>query len=225
MTKYDEFGRPIYETAEEYNKAHKKGNSSRTYDSPEGDAYKHKPMKTTYHSQRMVRRNTNSKGVKKSKLLIIGIAVYFIAMIVFLSFNMVRRSVDSSYEVIPENVGDVIVNVGDESGEFLGDDTTPLSEGFETFSYNEQTYSLPTTMEEIEKMGFTLEEEYDETYMIPMEYEENLILNDEDHSEEGSFYDSYEWAYYGEKEIHFVCITFWNGVISNVGIEKRVIEE
>ncbi len=74
-------------------------------------------------------------------------------------------------------------------------------------------------------MGFTLEEEYDETYMIPMQYEENLILNDEDHSEEGSFYDSYEWAYYGEKEIHFVCITFWNGVISNVGIEKRVIEE
>jgi len=41
MAKYDEFGRPIYETAEEYNKAHRTESSTYTYDSPEGDAYNH----------------------------------------------------------------------------------------------------------------------------------------------------------------------------------------
>ena len=64
-------------------------------------------------------------------------------------------------------------------GEYIGDDSTPLPEGFETFSYNGQSYTLPTTMEEIYTMGFTLEEMYDENYILPTEYEESLILNDE----------------------------------------------
>ena len=32
MAKYDDFGRPIYETAEEYNRAHKTAGSAYTYD-------------------------------------------------------------------------------------------------------------------------------------------------------------------------------------------------
>ena len=39
MAKLDDFGRPIYETAEEYNKAHKGGVCPRTYDSPKVASY------------------------------------------------------------------------------------------------------------------------------------------------------------------------------------------
>ncbi len=295
MPKYDEFGRPIYETAEEYNRAHRTGSNSRTYDSPEGKAYTRKPMKKTY-DHRMAGQFANRTRKKKSKVMIIGIGIYFIAMIVFLSFNMVRNSYGNRYEDVPEDVDDIVINVGDEQGEFLGDDTIPLPEGFETFSYNGQMYSLPATMEEISEMGFTLEEAYEGDYMLPTDSEETLILNDEDgffaamirvsnytgeeisigksqvdyfyienpaahyaeeadvpdfvfgegltfessyeeveayfgipyyhyedHSEEDSFYDGYEWAYYGEDENHFVSITFWNGVIADVGIEKRIV--
>lgn len=296
MPNYDEFGRPIYETAEEYNKAHKRG-SYRTYDSPEGDAYVHKPMKKAYHAQRTVGQSGAKKGLKKSKLIIIGVAIYFIVMMVFLLFHIARSSFVERYEeAVPEH----LVVVGDEDEDFeeyIGDDSTPLPEGFETFSYNGQTYSLPTTMEEIFQMGFVLEEEYDENDMMPAEYEETMILNDkdgymaamiqvcndmdeeiplskcrvnffyvensaaydeegtvpvfvfgdgltfesiyeeieayfgvpyyhyQDHSEDGYFYDSYQWEYYGEEEVHFVSITFWNGVIADVGIEKRIMAQ
>lgn len=297
MAKYDEFGRPIYETAEEYNKAHKRGNYSRTYDNPEGNAYKHETIKKTYSNQRGTGQYASQTSFK-TKSMIIGIAVCVITMVVILvfSFSMVR----SSYGVAEEPLEDWvdIEEVVDAEEEYIGDDTTPLPEGFETFSYNGQTYSLPTTMEEIFKMGFTLEEEYYEhtNTMIPPEYDDTLSLNNEDgtmvamvrvsnytdeemplskcqvsyfyienpvaydeeatvpdfvfgdgltlessyeeveayfgvpyyhyedHSEEDCFYDSYQWEYYGEKEIHFVSITFWNGVISDVGIEKQVIE-
>ena len=38
-------------------------------------------------------------------------------------------------------------------------------------------------------------------------------------------YDSYEWAYYGEDEIQYVNVTFWNGMIENVAIEKKAYED
>ena len=43
-----------------------------------------------------------------------------------------------------------------------------------------------------------------------------------DYSEEDYAYESYEWAYYGDEEIHYVSITVWNGVISEINIEKRI---
>ncbi|MBQ6843685.1 MAG: hypothetical protein IJO60_03495 [Agathobacter sp.] len=298
MAKYDDFGRPIYETAEEYNQAHKTGDHSRTYDSPEGNAYKHNPAKNIYLNQKSKRRNMSRTGAKKSNSVIFRLAICMICCIVgaLIGFNTVRNSVGSIYEVVPENVEDVVINTDDEYAEFNGGDETPLPDGFETFSYNGQVYSLPTTMEEIAQMGLSLEEPFDEMYMIPTDYEETLMLNNEDglmsamirvsnytgeeiplgkcqviyfyienpvayneeavvpdfvfgggctfnssyeelesyfgtpyshyedHSEEGYYYDSYQWAYYGEDETHFVNVTFWNGAISNVEIEKRVIE-
>lgn len=292
MTKYDDFGRPIYETAEEYNRAHRSETNTRTYDNM-GDAYNSKSRKRTYRTQRTTGQYTKRNTSKKTKGLLIGIAVYVSVIIVVLLFNLVGSFEDGSYE---DNITAVEEAVVDVDGEYIGDDSTPLPEGFETFSYNDQSYTLPATMEEIYTMGFVLEEMYDENYILPTEYEESLILNDEngyagmigisnytgeeiplgkaqvnyfyienpsayefneertlpdfvfgdgftfessyeeleayfgvpyyhyeEHSEEGSFYDSYEWVYYGEDEIHFVSITFWNGVISNVGIEKRLI--
>ena len=294
MAKYDDFGRPIYETAEEYNRAHRAENNTHIYDSPESDAHKHQTIKNTYRNPHGAEQYTKQKRLKKSTVLIIGVAICFIAMVLFLMFNMVRgstgvREPENNWVNIEEEVVDV-------EEEYLGDDTTPLPEGFETFSYNGQIYSLPATFTEINQMGFSLEEAYNENYMLPSEYEETLVLNDkdgymaamicvsnhtseaisldksqvhyfyienpmafdeteevpdfmfgdgltlessyeeveayfgipyyhyEDHSEENCFYDSYQWEYYSEEETHFVSITFWNGVISDVGIEKRVTD-
>jgi len=296
MAKYDDFGRPIYETAEEYNKAHRAGSNTRTYDSSEGDINRHKPVIKTYHSQSATGQYGTQKKFKKSTLLIIGVAIYFSVMIVFLMFNMVRSSYGDAYEVMEEEVDDIIISSDDEYGEFLGDTTIPLPEGFETFSYNGQTNTLPSSFDEVLEMGLFLEG-YDEAVLFPRECEEMVTLYDEDgvvtvlvqvnnhteddmlmgkcevdyfyienpvafdetqavpdfvfgdgltlessyedseayfgvpyyhyedHTEVDCFYDNYEWVYYGEEETHFVSITFWNGVISDVGIEKRAIEE
>lgn len=289
MPQYDDFGRPIYETAEEYNRAHREEKATRTYTSADGD---------TYSSS--AKKNKKRQSVKKPTFLIFGAAVFFIIPVVailFTLFNFVEESFPESFIVHEEEWSEVEIVGDDDYGEYLGDAETPLPEGFETFSYNGKSYTLPTTLEEILEMGFTLEEAYEEDYMLPTQYEETLILNDNDgymyavvtvsnygeeeipvekaivdyfyidnpasydaemeiqdfvfgdgltfessyeeveayfgipfyhyadHSEEGSYYDNYEWAYYGEDETHFVTITFWNGVISDIGIEKRIIEQ
>lgn len=294
MTQYDDFGRPIYETAEEYNKARKAANASRTYDSPEGDTYQHKTMKETQRYQSAAQRHANRTGSKKAKSMVLGLVVFFIVLnvvIVFSMFNMVG-GVYEDYQDFDESWID-LDDDDDGYGEYIGDETTPLPEGFETFSYNGQTYTLPTSYQEISQMGFILEEGYEEDDLLPAEFEETLILDDddgysmamirvnndtdddlplgkcqvnyfylenpvafddtedvpdflfgdgltmestyeelevyfgtpyyhyEDHSEEGCFYDSYEWSYYGEDEHHFVSVTFWNDVISDVSIEKK----
>lgn len=300
MAKYDDFGRPIYETAEEYNKAKKSAGSSRTYESPEGDTYQHNTMKETKRYQSAAQRYSERSSSKKAKKMVLGLAVFFIVLnvvVIFTMFNMVGGIYDD-YQDYEESWVDFDDDGDDGHGEYLGDDQTPLPEGFETFSYNSQTYTLPTSYQEISQMGFTLEEDYDINDLFPTEYEELIAFVDdedgytsamirinnytgddiplgecmvdyfyienpaafdkaepvpdfvfgdgltfessyeeleayfgvpyyhyEDHSEEGYYYDSYEWAYYGEEEIHFVSITFWNGVIDNVGIEKRAYEE
>ncbi|MBQ8518119.1 MAG: hypothetical protein IJ455_00755 [Agathobacter sp.] len=300
MAKYDEFGRPIYETAEEYNKARKTGSASRTYESPEGDSYQHNTYKQTKKYEKAAERYQKQAGSKKGKkLILILVCVILVTQIaaVFVMF----RTTSGIYDMYEENwyeedwIGtEKYENSG--YGEYIGDDTQPLPEGFNTFSYNGVTYTLPTTYQEIAKMGFFLEEEYDESYTFPAEYEELLNLNDadgylagmirvnnhtdedlpleqcivdylylgndaaysdeeiapdfvfgdnlsfessyeeleayfglpyyhyEDHEEEGYYYDNYEWSYYGEGEIHFVSITFWNGVISDISIEKKAYE-
>ena len=157
MAKYDDFGRPIYETAEEYNRAHRTGINTRTYTSTDGDTYRQASTSKSY--------NINKKKLKKSSLLIIGVAIYFGVMIVFLMFNMVGISHNDAYEVMEEEVDDIIISSDDEYGEFLGDTTIPLPEEFETFSYNGQTNTLPSSFEEVLEMGLFLEG-YDEAVLF-----------------------------------------------------------
>ena len=294
MPKYDDFGRPIYETAEEYNRAHRDGNTTQSYSNIERKSNSQTVKKRSYGTQRTTGSDVKKTVSKKALVVAIGALVYILVITVFLMLNSVRSPV-FEYE---EQWVDMDEAALDNNVEYPGDDTTPLPDGFETFIYNDQSYSLPTSMEEINAMGFSLEAEYDETYILPTEYEENLILNGEDgfmaamirvsnymdeeiplakaqvnyfyienpmaydfnedvmlpnfvfgdgltfessydeleayfgtphyhyedHSEEGSYYDNYEWSYYGEDEIHFVSVTFWNGVIADVGIEKRIFE-
>ena len=293
--KYDDFGRPIYETAEEYNKAHKGGVCPRTYDSPEGDNYQHNTMKKTQRYQSAAQRYANRTGSKKAKTMVMGLAVFFIVInvvIIFSMFNMVG-GVHEDFQDFDESW----IDLDDGYGEYLGDDATPLPEGFETFTYNGETITLPTTYEELLNMKFTIDTEYSKHDLVPLGFNELMDLVDEDgnifaivsvdnytedeiplgkctvdyfsvsnqavyddtaevpdfmfgegltfessyedleayfgipyyhyedHSEEDYLYDSYEWQYFGEDESHFVTITFWNGEISDVDIQKGIGEE
>ncbi len=290
MAKLDEFGRPIYETAEEYNKAHKGGVCPRPYDSPEGENYQHNTGDAAKRYKTVAQRHATVQGSKNAKKMIVIIAAFVIFFNVGIIFSMVASIFNDS------NIEMEFGQSEESYGEYLGDGETPLPEGYETFLYNDQIYTLPTDFQTISQMGFWLEE-YTEADMIPAGYEEMLNVYDEDgyllaiiridnnteidiplgkcvvdyfyienptvfdeyatlpdfvfgdgltlesgyddveayfgepyyhyedHSEEEAYYDMYQWAYYGEEEIHFVSITFWNGVIENVSIEKKAYEE
>ena len=300
MAKYDDFGRPIYETAEEYNKVRRAQTESRTYESPEGDSYQHNTYKQTQKYEKAAthyEKKTGPKSGKKFVLILVGVILVTQIAVVFMLFRTTSGIYDRYEENWYEEDWVDQDDYGDNGyGEYIGDDVQPLPEKFNIFSYNGVTYTLPTTYQEITKMGFFLEEGYEELDTFPAEYEALLNLNDEDgylagmirvnnhtdeevpleqcvvdyfylgndaaysdmetapdfvfgdgftfessyeeleayfgvpyyhyedHEEEGYYYDNYEWAYYGEEEIHFVSITFWNGIISDVSIEKRAYE-
>ena len=78
MAKLDDFGRPIYETAEEYNRAHKGGVCPRPYDSPEGENYQKK--------QSAAQRHSLQEGRYKAKVIIGGVIGVF-AIIYFALFK------------------------------------------------------------------------------------------------------------------------------------------
>ena len=296
--KYDDFGRPIYETAEEYNRAHRTAGSSHTYESPEGDAYKHNLIREMNRNQTAAQRHANRQGSKKAQNLILGLVVFAIAInlvIVFTMLHSVGLFSNGSYENYAEDWIEIEEN--EDYGEYLGDCSTPLPEGFETFTYEGQFFELPTTFDEVLNMGYVMEVEYDEETLVPSGYNEFADLVDasgkifamisvdnytddeiplgkctveyfsisnpylydetqeapefefcngltfestyedleaclgvpyyhyEDHSEEGYYYDSYEWTYYGDYETHHVNIIFWNGEISDVSIQKSIDEE
>ncbi len=60
--------------------------------------------------------------------------------------------------------------------ETLGDGDVPLAEGFDTFTLNGITYSVPMTYNEFLQMGYTIEEGY-ENYILEADTYENLIIN------------------------------------------------
>lgn len=297
MTQYDDFGRPIYETAEEYNRANKARKMTYAYTNPDGDVYETSKVTPEKRSQTAAQRHAMRAGSKNAKKLIVGLVVFAIAInlgIVFTILSSVGFFSGGSYE---ENIEDWISFEDDEGyEEYLGDDTTPLLEGFETFTYNGETITLPTTFEELSSMKFVLDTEYSKFELVPSGFNEFIDLVDadgntyamvivdnytedeiplgkctidyfsisnpylydetesapefmfvngltfestygdleatlgvpyyhyEDHSEEGYYYDSYEWTYYGEYETHNVIVTFWNGEISDISIQKNVIE-
>lgn len=161
MAKLDQFGRPIYETAEEYNKAKRAGSVTHTEISTDSSNQKttneNSLKKTTKHRQSKVKYSL------KSKLPFIGIAICFLVLggiIVFLEI----------LEHPPKP--DYTENQNLQRVEY------PLPEGFETFLFNGQTYTLPTTYDEISKMGFVVKE-YGIDEMVPSQYTSTLDLVDE----------------------------------------------
>lgn len=290
MAKFDDFGRPIYETAEEYNRAKKTGGYSRAYTKPEEATEQQKTIKGIYQNKSATERHAMRSGSQKAKKLILGLIAVVVAINVSIAL-IVFNSVGVFTEVEVGQFDDV-----DCDEEYLGDDTTPLPEGFETFVYNGETISLPTTFEDLSNMKFVIDTEYQTTDTVSSGYSEMINLIDaeendyamisvdnyteeeiplgkcevdyfcisnpavfddtaevpefmfvngltfestyedleatfgipyhhyEDHSEEGYYYDSYEWQYCGAYETHYVTVAFWNDVISDISIQKNVDE-
>ncbi len=171
MAKLDDFGRPIYETAEEYNKAHKGGVCPRPYDDPNGANHQDNTGNGTKNYKSVAQRHATVQGSKKSMKIVVAIIVFFIALNIGIIFSMVGNIIDEGEVNFEEEV-----HIYDE---FLGDTNTPLPEWFEHFSYNGQYYSLPTNYWKISQMGFA-SEDYTEEDIISPGYEEILELYDID---------------------------------------------
>lgn len=299
MAKLDDFGRPIYETAEEYNKVHRASGTAHTYESQDGDAYQHKSMESTPRYKSVAQRHAMVQGSKNAKKIVMMIAVFIIAvnigiiLSVFQTVGISFGDIEIGYEE------DRVDMAGTESiGEYIGNADVPLPEGFEKFKYNGYPCSLPAKFEDIWDMKLNIPNydvmnevfygEYEEmldiyddytgTYLgmirisnptsesLPMMeclvdyfYITNPAINDDtvevpnfkfgdglsfessysdvevyfgapfyyysEESKYGNVYESYDWAYYGVDEIHYVTITFWNDEMSSVSIEKRANEE
>ena len=297
MAKLDDFGRPIYETAEEYNKAHRGGVCPRPYDDPEGGNYQQGQFKGMGRYKSAAQRHSIREGSAKAKVMVGGLigvfAVIYLIIIGIVMINTQSSSIGGGYE---ENWADM---VGTESvGEYIGDADVPLPEGFEKFKYNGYPCTLPAKFKDIWDMKLNIPnydvmnevfyggyeemldiyDDYTGSYlgmvrvmnpesesltMMECSVDYFCIMNpavDDDtvevpnfkfgdglsfessypeveayfgvpyycyseESEYGNLYESYDWAYYGEDEIHYVTITFWNGEMSSVSVEKRATEE
>lgn len=289
MAKYDDFGRPIYETAEEYNRAHGTGGSAHMRYNQEENTNQYTLKREFAKKQTAAQRHATREGSKKAKKMVLGIVAFVIALNIAIIFSMANMTGG----IVEESYVESYDTWEDDYGEYLGDVETPLPEGFENFIYNGESYTLPTSYETISKMGFMLEEDYELDDMIPKEFDEMLSLYTEDgytsamvivtndtgksiplaectveyfyienpvafdeaencpdftfggginfestyeeveaylgvpyyhyadHSEEDCYYDAYEWSYYGDDEYHHVNIVFWNGVISDISIQKE----
>ena len=287
MQKYDDFGRPIYDTAEEYNKAHRTGSSAYVQDNMESDRYKENARSQTATSRHAMR-----EGSKKAKTVVVGLVAFIISInivVVLLAFNMVGGHRE---QAIPETAPAVLMEE-DYYSEFLGDTEHPLPTGYETFIYNGDAFTLPVQYSEFADRGYYIED-YDEKEMVPSGFFGVMFLYEDDgwsvaqisvsnntdkeipleecvveyiyiynpvpydeeaeptdfvfgegfsfdssyeelesylgvpylhyreYSNDDYQYDSYEWTYYGENENQYVIISFMNGEISDISIEKDV---
>lgn len=183
MAKLDDFGRPIYETAEEYNKAHRASGTVHTYESQDGDTYQHKTMESTPRYRSVAQRHATVQGSKNAKKIVMMVVVFIIAVnigIIFSIFHSVGISfgdIEIEYE---ENLVETEeVNMDTVYDEYLSDGDTPLPEGYEMFSYDGESYRIPTNYWKISQMGFT-SDIYMEDELIPSGYEELLAMFDED---------------------------------------------
>ena len=167
MPKYDDFGRPIYETAEEYNRAHKTAGSAYTQTTFTGNAQK----------QSATQRHAAREGMKKVQIYAVGMVAFFIAMICGLTFMAVNINGGRYEEAYPEpdypyGVEEGIVE------ENLSAPDTPLPTGYENIIYNDVWITLPTTCKEIATLGYEIES-YELTDIVPPDFWDNIGLLDE----------------------------------------------
>ena len=147
-TKYDDFGRPIYETAEEYNRAHKRGSSTVNYTSAHGDTYQQRTTKSSAPKQSAAQRHATREGSKKAMSKVAGIIISILALNIGAIFSLIGNI----YEDVQIDYGEIGTESVDailDSGEIWGDSDTPLPEGYETFTYNGVICTLPMSFGEI----------------------------------------------------------------------------
>ena len=285
MAKLDDFGRPIYETAEDYNQAHKGGVCPRPYDSPVGENYQQK--------QSASKRYVKQANSYKTKVLLGGVfgvfALVFLIVVGIRMINSPSERYDESWAETQVGMDVVLTEMN------LGTADFPLPEGFEKFKYNGYPCTLPACFEDIRVMGFHITDFDMISGLIRPEYEEmwdiynemgrpigmirinnhtykNLLIGEcmvdyfsivnpalyddtetipnfkfgngltfkssyeeveayfgtpyyyNAYESNGSLCEHYEWAYYGEDEMHIVTVDFHDGAMYEVSIEKCVYE-
>ena len=171
MAKLDDFGRPIYETAEEYNQARRAREQNRTYESLDGDTYQQSSRKETHRFKTAAQRHATvqgSKSVMKKVLAILGVILSINVGAIFSLLGNITDDIQVGHVEEEVQVYDEYLNQGD----------TPLTEGYEQFFYNGEYYSIPTNYWKISQMGFETDV-YDADELIPAGYEEIIALFDE----------------------------------------------
>ena len=289
MAKLDDFGRPIYETAEEYNKAHRGGVCPRPYDNPEGANYGHNTGTSTERIKSMAYRHATVQGSKRLKSSVVVVAAFFLIVNVLIIIATLSSIGFMDHEIIDQEVIQNNWNDGYyvDTEFYTSDIESPLIDGFETFCYNGVVCSIPTSLDEIMEIGLNIQE-YDIDEAFPSEYEEIISLVDDDgnlyamvrvsnytgeeiaigkcmvdyfyvvnpdafeeldanvdftfgdgltfestyedferyfgvpcslydsHYTDGSYYEHYEWCYYGDEECHYVVVIFCDDVLQNI---------
>ena len=160
MAKLDDFGRPIYETAEEYNQAHRGCVCPRSYDSPDGANYQKKQTVAQRHATVQ-----GSKSAMKKVLAILGVILSINVGAIFSLLGNLADDIEVGHVEEEVQVYDEYLNQGD----------TPLVEGYEKFFYNGEYYSIPTNYWKISQMGFETVV-YDADELIPAGYEEIIAF-------------------------------------------------
>lgn len=159
MQKYDDFGRPIYETAEEYNRANKTGGGA------------------VIQNQTAAQRHATRQTSKNAKPMVVGLVAFFMAMIFVITisiFNMAGGIYEEAYRE-PD------YPYGEEEGiidEYFSAPDTPLPTGYENIIYNDVWITLPTTCKEMATLGYEIES-YELTDIVPPDFWENISLLDE----------------------------------------------
>ena len=170
MAKLDDFGRPIYETAEEYNKAHKAGKKTRTYENADGDTYQHNPIKGMSRYKSVAQKHATVQGSKKAMKTVAVIGVLILAFNIGIIFSLVGNFAQRDELYYEEEVC--------YTEEYLSDGNIPLPEGYELFFYNGERFSIPTNYGKISQMGLESSVYYGDDLISP-EYEELIPLLDE----------------------------------------------
>lgn len=132
---YDEFGRPIYETAGEYNKAHK--TRKKLFSSVN--------LNVASYQKNEKKISNGDKG-----LILVFASITFILCFVIVLTSFFGNNVTENEWYDSDEISD--------SGEIFGDTNTPLPEGFDTFSLNGESITLPITYENLFRKGFYVTE-------------------------------------------------------------------
>lgn len=172
MAKTDSFGRPYYETAEEYNQAHRRAKASGSYGQMQQEKKAYHHTVGTGTKKRYGQKNTQ----KVVASMAIGIAAIICVTMTLMIINVLDSGVrqeETWHEVETEQVFY-------DGFEQLGADDVPLAEGFDVVTYKAETYTTAMTYQEFIKVEVPLQ-----VYPSPNEelysgYSENLDLVDED---------------------------------------------
>ena len=171
MAKTDSFGRPYYETAEEYNQAHRQAKASGTYGQmqQEKKAYSH-----------TVGQGTKKQYGKRNDSKVIATMGLGVGVMIMMAIVIMTSIADGG--ATPEQNWYEEEYVESDDNQFVqtGTDDVPLAEGFDTVTYEGNAYTIPMTYEEFVLLDVPLQMYPSSGEEIAAGDSETLDLEDED---------------------------------------------